>query len=287
MNKIVYLLGLLVFFFSFSSYADKFDPNGTSARLGVGFSTFTSKARGDCLTYKKVTAMKSRRTGRGQNLLFDFKMISKKTELQNELGIGAGLSYGLGPLSAGVKGRYVRNVKTTRSTLFAVVKVSVVNQVETLKSPKLKQSALNLLKNGKYKFFYRRCGDVFVRSFQSGGEFIAVIHIEMKSSSKKSKVQASIQAGWGMWRANGSISNMKRALNQAGKYTIRMFRKGDNSVLPNTNLASILRYARAFPSKLRGQLSYPIVAETGDYSIVDNFPAIQLPSLSAYPKIPK
>lgn len=161
-------------------------PTGT-VEIGDGFQMAEGTKRISCL--KDVSP--SETTSRFQSVTLDLSRVSSIAEMQRVLSISASAKFGGGLWSAQGSASWMSSGYYRSNTVTFTVRVNVQNEEVKLKKPELdpKISTSDPIK------FFKRCGDHFVSSVQTGGEFIAVFHFEASTEEEASKFGAAISGG--------------------------------------------------------------------------------------------
>lgn len=237
-------------------------PETGKVDVGDGFQMAEGTKRITCL--KNPLPDKSPRPY--QLVTFDLGQVASIADMQKVLSISASAKFGGGLWSAQGSASWMSSSYYHSTSVNFSVRVHVENEEEKIKRPEL-DPKIDLMNRVK---FFKRCGDGFVSSIQTGGEFIAIYHFEASTEEEASKFAAEISSG--SISGNGFSAAMGSAMRQFksdSRLSIQIVRKGPIGEIPELTPDGIAKYAREFPPKVatNGGNPYPVSFEVTPYSV--------------------
>lgn len=226
---------------------------------GQGYNSLTGEFRGPCVVQQPVQNASS-----GQNVTLEIRQLESVRDLTRELGLSASVSarWGLGSASASFS--YATGTDLNSYGLSFLVRSRVDNGTLTLSSPDLTRDAASLLRTNPARFA-QACGDEFVRSIVTGGEFAAVITIETVSISDRQHVGASFRGSYLGVAGGAEFEQRLEDASRTHNMHVRVVINGSSGAVPVLNPAAIIEYAREYPNLVRNA-SRPWLVNTAPYS---------------------
>ena len=235
-------------------------PN--AAQLGAGYKSASDEIAGQCLTGKTVAMEVT-----GQEQKFVGKKIETTSELAKflEISLETRASSLDGAFAGDAKASYLRIVKTNSYSLFYAVKL-IINTGESLfNNPALKPSAEKLLNDNDLESFRRLCGDYYVKSYKTGGEYHAVIEIKTHSKRIKDEMTAELfgKGTFELFNAEAR-TKFKQTIERYKKnveVTLWSFSRGPG-VTVATNIEGIEKILSTFPlsfKNVENQFPYKVI----------------------------
>jgi hypothetical protein len=133
----------------------------------------------------------------GQEVIFSLSKVTSSEEIQKKLNINAAASAKALVGSASAKFNFAQDTKTNDTSVTLLASVIVRNTSWTVPpGVKLSTEASNLLGAGSFDRFKERCGDSFLRSYTTGGEFHAFIQVQTSSKEEQESISASVQGNY-------------------------------------------------------------------------------------------
>lgn len=174
---------------------------------GRGYLLNADKAVGDCLTDAagglEIKPTRAANVG-GQEVTYTLSKIESSEDLQKRLSIDASASASFLIGSADAKFSFAETTKTSSTAVTLLASVKVRNTSWTVPpGVKFHPDAVALLKAADLKRFRERCGDGFLHSYTTGGEFHAIVQIHTNSAEETQKINASIEGS--LFTAKGSV----------------------------------------------------------------------------------
>ncbi|MDF3067335.1 MAG: hypothetical protein K0R38_2936 [Polyangiaceae bacterium] len=174
---------------------------------GRGYLLNADKAVGDCLTDAAgglaIAPVRAANVG-GQEVTYTLSKVESSEDLQKKLNIDASASASFLIGSADAKFSFAETTKTSSTAVTLLASVKVRNTSWTVPpGVKFHPDSVDLLKTADLKRFRERCGDGFLHSYTTGGEFHAIVQIQTSSAEETQKINASIEGS--LFTASGSV----------------------------------------------------------------------------------
>lgn len=249
MNSLMILaIAIGASFFSQLSVAQREVINTTSNRpmlLGKGFNSVKSQDLDFCVeaTPDLVTENEG-----GQKVDQDVIQIETSVTLEKLLDVKANAKIGIGAFSVSPRVEFLNSAKITNKMFYGAVYTKVRNSARQLKAYKLTPAAKELLADPKK--FFQKCGDGFIDSVTTGGDFIGVFRKSVQNITEKRKLMASLKAKYLTSDAEIKTENKDDLKTDQNQLETRIFRAGGTSALPKASLESILEAGRKFPTEV-------------------------------------
>ncbi len=245
------------------------DPQASDFKIGRGIDIITGKALGDCIfTPETAPAFDTN----GKEFTLSISKIESSQDLFRQIGITAKSKYYAGGENASGKISFSDQFSIKQQSLFLSINVRVTNPLYTIADVKMKSEAIEAYKNRGEEGFRETCGDEFVRSFTSGGEFIAILEIHTENSQHKKEIDASLKGSYGSHEGPISFSqNLEDAIAN-NKTDIFLYQSGGTFEHVNLTADALIRKASSYPATITATNSRPIMAFTAPYKTLLNFP---------------
>jgi len=203
-----------------------------------GYFTNLDTVAGDCVVAADgtdaIVPVQAPNTG-GQEVTFSLALIESSSDLQKSLSVSASASakFLIGGIDAKYKFAEETHTTDTTSTLLASV---VVRNTSWTAPPgvKLRDDVLPLLRgvagkpptNEQLARFRARCGDGFIQSYTTGGEFRAIIQVQTSSKDEKDSVSASIAGHYLSFSASADFEAELRKIVSSSSTLVRTYQIG-------------------------------------------------------------
>lgn len=187
---------------------------------GRGFFQNSDGVASDCLVpaafkkdpdSRKIEQVRAANVG-GQEVIYSLTKIESSEDLQRKLNISASASANFLVGGADAKFKFSEDVKLSSTAVTLLASVIVRNASWTVPPGiKFDPEVEPLLTAGNEARFRALCGDAFVHSITTGGEFYAVVQIQTNSEEERQRISSSIEGNY--FTAKGSAefnSEMKR-----------------------------------------------------------------------------
>lgn len=196
------------------------DPN---MDIGVGFSTISSEAKGECVDVVKLSPVGG---NAGQNVTFSLRQLENTNSLSELLDISNSAS--LKAISGTTKGKasFLRSVKMNDYSLYALASVKVENNTEKMRNVRFNDHAIRLIKDDDSKRFQEVCGDEFVIGKISGGEFHAIIEIQTKSVQDKKSIDAKLSGSYGIFSGSSQFEKSIDSIAKTNSVQVYVYSSG-------------------------------------------------------------
>lgn len=197
--------------------------------FGLGYNSLSQDVRGLAVTWKDTETTSeiqgnSSTNGSPNRIHTVSKLVENSQELSKVLDVSLAASLGIPGIGVSAKGKYISESKFSQHSLCFVVRITVTNQIITLKAPSLSPKAMNMLEQNGVDRFCRAYGQYFISGFIMGGEYFACLEITSKSQQNKREMIAEVGANLPVFNllAGGQVS-AKHSLNSLNKdYTVNL-----------------------------------------------------------------
>ncbi len=212
---------------------------------GRGYDLVTDSASDFCLTSTDAIPIEGTD---GQEVVFGLQLIEDSKSLAKAMEISAAASIKFGFFGGEVKAKFVEQTEMSQTSVYALASVRVRNAPRVVRNTVQKEDAWRTLARNATRF-RERCGDGFVSSIRTGGEFFGIIEISTSTEREKQELTSSIKGGGMTWSAEAAFS---RAINStvANKnvkvHTIQSGGLGHEDA-PCMDVACLLERARNLP----------------------------------------
>ncbi len=209
----------------------------------------------------------------GQDVVSDLLIINSQEEFQQALDISASVNGQYGLFSGNAKFDFASRVGYQSESTFMVARVVVRNAFTQAIAPKLTPAAAAKIEAGDWARFREQAGDVFVRGFESGGEFYGVLEISSSSRSAQRKIAAQLQAKYGTPLAGAaldtSMSLDSSESNADTRLTINVQQNGGKADLGITDVDGMLGRYKDFARLVSAENARPIRALMSSYKVLE------------------
>ncbi|MEW8440823.1 MAG: hypothetical protein AB2689_21955, partial [Candidatus Thiodiazotropha taylori] len=259
-TKLAVLSLLLPFSAAQGNYTLDFDPEG-GMLSGRGYDLLQNLVKGDCIDLDQV---KEYSPSRAQEVQFGFQKIENSKQFSKLLGVNVAGGFGGDALSISGKASFVENVSVNSYNLYILVNVKVTNSTTTLRNTALVESAYNLLRDKGSDAFSRRCGDAYLASLTTGGEFYGIIEIETKDSSEKRRIEGELGGKYGPYSGKADFRKVIEEINNTNNINVYVYRSGGSGKI-NIDPDEFISEATSFPEKVKGDAGFVYKATFLDY----------------------
>jgi len=143
-----------------------------------------------------VEPVRAANTG-GQEVIFSLSKVETSQEIQDKLDINASASAKFLVAGGSAKFGFAQETKVDDNSVTLLASVIVRNTSWTVPpGVKLHPDAAALLGSGALTRFRERCGDGFLQSYTTGGEFHAFIQVQTSSREEKEVISAAVQGNY-------------------------------------------------------------------------------------------
>lgn len=177
-----------------------------------------------------IEPVKAANTG-GQEVIFSLSQVTSSEEIQKKLNINASVSAKALVGSGSAKFSFAQDTKTDDSSVTLLASVIVRNTSWTVPpGVKLGKEAYDLLRGGFVERFKERCGDSFVRSYTTGGEFHAFIQVQTSSKEEKETISASVQGNYLTVSGAADFNSKMQSIVKNSKTVVKSYQIGGSGI---------------------------------------------------------
>ena len=233
---------------------------------GKGYDQITDEIRGSCL---EPVEPKTVPKADGMTTQYQLKMVESTKHLAKMLNVSAGASISSLFGSASAKMSLINESETQSNSVYALVVVSALNAPSIFDNAQLTRSAQNLLRTGA-KRFREKCGDTFVSSITTGGEYFALIEMHTDSAAEKMDLKTSIEGSMGAWKAQAQMERALRQSSSARQISVSIQQIGGSGVNSAAcdSIECIIERSKSFP-KIVAENPAVVSFKTSDYRTLD------------------
>lgn len=253
---------------------------GSPFTLGDGLESYSGNRRASCLADVRPAT----NPNNGQVVSMSLSRTENLLQLTEQLGVSISARFNTGAWRGSASAGWMRASNFTSRTRTFVARVSVRNSVQAINNSSLNESAREALSNTHDPAAFRRqCGDQYVSSVTTGGEFYAIMTYEFSSDAEANSFASSATIGSDVSRARVSamVETARRSATQSYSFRAEFIRRGATGALPSPNdEAAVLDYLLNFPTLVQSGASPALVSFTTETYPVGN-PSARGASLAA------
>jgi len=177
-----------------------------------------------------IVPVQAAKTG-GQEVIFSLSKVSSSEEIQNKLNINASASAKFLSAGGSAKFSFAQDTKTDDTSVTLLASVIVRNTSWTVPpGVKLSPDAEGLLKTGSLTRFRERCGDRFLHSYTTGGEFHAFIQVQTSSKEEKEAISASVQGNYLTVSGSAEFNSKMQSIVRNSTTIVRSYQIGGSGI---------------------------------------------------------
>ena len=206
----------------------------------------------------------------GQEVIFSLSKVSSSEEIQKKLNINASASAKALVGSASAKFNFAQDIKTDDTSVTLLASVIVRNTSWTVPpGVKLTTEASNLLGAGSFPRFKERCGDSFLRSYTTGGEFHAFIQVQTSSKEEKESISASVQGSYLTVSGSAEFNSKMQSIVKNSTTVVKSYQIGGSGIdtAPCLDVACVADRVSKFTDAV-AQNPVLFDAEVANYSVL-------------------
>lgn len=237
---------------------------------GVGINSVTGEVLGRGIEPGTVETIAN---AGGMEVSSDLLMINSQEEFQQSLDISTSVNGQYGLFSGNAKFDFSSRIGYQSESTFLVARVVVKNAFTQVLTPRFTPVTTKLIENGQWDRFREQAGDVFVRGFETGGEFYGVIEISSSVRTAQQKISAQLQLKYGMplagAKADTSMELETHERQAETRITVNVFQnggKGDDAI---SDVDSMLKRYKEFARLVSAENARPIRALMTSYRTLD------------------
>jgi hypothetical protein len=203
-----------------------------------GFFTNLDTVAGDCVVAADgtdtISPIQAPNAG-GQEVTFSLALIESSSDLQKNLSVSASASAKFLVGGGDAKFKFAEETHTTDTTATLLASVVVRNTSWTAPpGVRLRDDVLPLLRGvagkppsaAQLARFRARCGDGFIQSYTTGGEFRAIIQVQTSSKDEKNAVSASMAGHYLTFSASADFENELHKIVSSSSTLVRTYQIG-------------------------------------------------------------
>jgi hypothetical protein len=242
------------------------NPLQQNVRLGMGFNTLTGETTTLAVVDQDPHVDPA---GGGQTVRYTLTICETSDQLDQALSISASASYTA--LFGTVEGRvdFARSFSEHRYYLYVVVRCRVENSVSFVTAPAPSDALAKLVGQDStidFEAFRNQFGDSYVKSVQTGGEFIGVLRWQTTTQTEQTKISGEVKGQFTSGSFNVDTAARIAKLHTSSDYQVYLYRNGAHGPLAAAN--DMVDAALRFPSDVDPATGHPVVYQfgTGDYA---------------------
>jgi hypothetical protein len=209
----------------------------------------------------------------GQDVTTDLVVLKSQEEFQQSLDISASVNGQYGLFSGNAKFDFASRVGFQSESTFIIARVVVKNAFTQIKGAKLAPNAIKLIEEGKWDRLREQFGDVYVRGFETGGEFYGVLEISSSSKTAQKKIAASLQVKYGTplagGKADASMELDEKERSAESRLSINVLQNGGKADVAIADAETMLNRYKEFARLVSAENARPIRALLESYRTLD------------------
>lgn len=218
----------------------------------------------------EITPVQAANTG-GQEVMFALSKVESSQEVQDKLHISAHAAAKFLVAGGEAKFDFSEQSRVTETSVTLVASLVVRNTSWTVPpGVKLHPEASALLKTNQTARFRERCGDGFLHSYTTGGEFYAIIQINTSSREEKQRIESSVEGNYLTVSGSASFQKDMEKLVKNSSTTVRSYQLGGEGIdsTPCMNISCVAERISAFTAAVARK---PLVfaAEVLPYEVLE------------------
>lgn len=244
-------------------------------RLGQGFDTIDDSVRGECVVFEPDDTGPSA-GAQGQTTQYKLFEVSDSYQLTEAMDLSLATKYKsmFGTEIEG-KGSLARKQNVSQFSSTFVARMSVRNPAQSIVRVRLTDAMADLAQSSPADF-RQRCGNQFVASVVTGGEFIGYVSIQTLNRSEQEKISASYNAKYGLggsFESQGSVDKEFLESIESRNKTVDIYHSGGNPPVVK-DVADVYRAIDTFAAAVKGNEAVPYQAFLQRYDTLPNFPTL-------------
>lgn len=229
-----------------------------SIQVGSGFETLRGEVRQSCVTTVPAPQRSS------QSIEFEMTRVTTSSELARSSGMAVGASFDTGIWSGSMDASLARLTRSSEHSVRFVARIMVTNSDQSARSAVI----LPDMAARPQAEFRRLCGNGYVSSVLTGGEFVALIEYDATSAAEAQAFASTIRLA----HATGgdATASFREALSQFSsteRLHVRYSIRGVAGHMPqDQTVSAALEFARQFPGWVQ-QAGQPFSFRVTQYPI--------------------
>jgi hypothetical protein len=136
---------------------------------------------------------------------FQWTSIQTTSDMEDQLGISADASGGVGLFSASDRFNFAKNSKIQQTSIAVLLHCTRQFGFQQIDDPALSPSSAQLVSQGQLDLFADRFGDCFVVGLRTGGQFFGILRIDTKNEESRQTVENSLSGSYGPFSADVQV----------------------------------------------------------------------------------
>lgn len=247
---------------------------GDPMDYGIGFNTLTGKYAGRCLVQYQNADIKTVAAGdvagAGQSSQWYVTSVDNTQTLAETLDASASISVGFLFGSASASSSYLHSREFNSYHQFLVLQVHVVNGTRYWDIPDTATALpknLQDLKDNHPLDFLNRCGNTYVRTITTGGEFDAVLDVSTSALDDRSALTVNLSGNYGTGEGKAQLKEKIEQTYQNRQVSVRVVRAGGKGSLPSFSAADLISASLGFGADVAAN-PVPASAELAPYDTI-------------------
>jgi hypothetical protein len=276
-----------------------YPDEASSISLGGGFNTMLNQV---CPPRVLKRAPKPEKKDLGQKVDYEKYVSTTVEELRESVDVSASAS--VSGMWGSVSGRasFFESIGKRRSYTYLTVHTKVRNTEVAMEneSPGMsdfKEEVKSYLKSKSPKEkFFNKYGNCYIHSYQTGGEFVAVMEYQTEDKESQKDVKAQLDVAASVWgqdiKASAEFKSSLQSASRSSTMRIKILRNGGVGALPDVD--ALVETAQNFPDSVnpeKGGKPVVISANVNDYEqlfplkYAERAPTLGRPVLTQWKKL--
>lgn len=207
-----------------------------------------------------------------QDTEWTISLIESREQLREVLDIAASASYSELGMSAGASASLYRRSDIDQYSFMLVVRTLVKTKFRTFRPDRryMIPALLTAVENKQYSGILRRIGDEFIEKIVYGGEYIAAVRVQARTSDEYQETKTQAQAAVGRFDAEGSFAASFQRIASLRTVEAIQIVEGVLEALPAWD--KVEEYSRAFPARVKAAGGRPVLVATESLMQSNNWP---------------
>ena len=164
----------------------------------------------------------------GGSGVFQIKRIDSTSDLEDQLGISADASGGVGLFSASDRFTFSKDCKIQTNCISLLLWCTQQNGFTQLDRPQLDEEASKLVADGNATLFAERYGDCFVAGLTTGGQFWGVLKIFVRTEADRQTIENSLSGSYGPFSADIQVKLNTSLAETGSSAEVSVYYEGGN-----------------------------------------------------------
>lgn len=204
---------------------------------------------------------------KGQTTVFQLLAISNTEELTSSLNLNVSASLNLGNAGMSVESSFCNRHTLNSYYTYGLVRVIVTNPTQTLRNPKFKPEAKELVERGDWSNFFAAYGSEYISGKITGGCYYALIEIQTRNEEEQEETKNKLSLSYGSFETTSKIETTFKEITKDMTTNIFVTQSGGSGDVQVVSWEEMVERARKFAEVVK-QNPAPIRALTTDYKIL-------------------